>query len=177
MNRITPESLSRYARRFKYWRETVLSVPLLCSFTLLFAGAAVLGEIALCRIGCAMIAASQAYTATRLFRFYWGMDKTADCLTHYRTMLSRRRDLLRGSRYWGSLPTGAGAILATVGWIYAEPHRWLDAAAAGIFGVGLQLALWAGNGRAAHQLQRELDRLELRRLPVIDSPVHPRPFG
>ena len=81
-------------------------------------------------------------------------------MTHYRTLLVRRRDLLRGSRYWGSLLTGTGAALASLGWIYAEPNRWFDATSAGVFGVGLQVALWVGNGRVANQLQREIERLD-----------------
>jgi hypothetical protein len=129
-------------------------------FTLVFVAAAIFGEIALCRIGCAMIAGSLAYTTYRFLRCDWSLDHASDCISHYRAHLIRRRDFLRSFAYWGALPAGVGAALASLGWLFAEPSRWFDATTAGVLGVGLQVALWASNSRTAAQIQREIDLID-----------------
>lgn len=163
MHPLTAERLRRKARRFRLERlgATFASVPIFGAFTLVFVAATIFGEIALCRIGCAIIAASFAYTAYRMVRTDWtGVDPTADCASHYRLRLIRRRDFLGSFLYWGGLPAALGVALATLGWLLAEPNRWFDAATAGILGVGLQVALWASNNRTAAQLQKEIDLLD-----------------
>jgi hypothetical protein len=162
INPLTAERLRRKARRFRRERiaATFASVPTFGAVTLVFTAAAIFGEIALCRIGCAMIAASLAYTTYRLLRSDWSFDRASDCVTHYRARLIQRRDFLRSFLYWGGLPAASGAALATLGWLLAEPSRWFDATTAGVLGVGLQIALWASNNRTAAQLQREIDLLD-----------------
>ncbi len=162
MNPLTIERMRRKARQFRLERlaATFASVPTFGAFTLVFVAATVFGEIVLCRIGCAIIAASLAYTTYRLLRSDWSFDRASDCVTHYRAHLIRRRDLLRRFPYWGGLPAALGAALATLGWLLAEPSRWFDAMTAGILGVGLQVALWASNNRTAAQLQKEIDALD-----------------
>jgi hypothetical protein len=163
MRPLTTERLRRKARRFRLERlgATFASVPIFGAFTLVFIAATVFGEVALCRIGCAFIAASLAYTTYRLLCSDWAdVDPYADCASHYRARLIRRRDFLRSFRYWGGLPAAFGATLATLGWLLAEPSRWFDAATAGILGVGLQIALWASNNRTAAELQKEIDLLD-----------------
>jgi hypothetical protein len=148
--------LSERVRRFRYERllASVASVPTFGAFTLVFAAAAIFGEIALCRIGCAIMAASLAYTTYRFLRSDWSFDGD------YRTRLEQRRDFLRSFPYWGGLPTASGAALATLGWLLADPSRWFDATVAGVLGVGLQVALWASNNRTAAQLQREIESID-----------------
>ena len=162
MNPLMIERLRRKARRFRLERlaATFASVPTFGAFTLVFVAGTIFGEIALCRIGCAIIAASLANTTYRLLCSDWSFDRASDCITHYRAHLIRRRDFLRRFPYWGGLPAASGAVLATVGWLLAEPNRWFDATIPGIFGVGLQVALWASNNRTAAQLQKEIDLLD-----------------
>ncbi|MBZ5676922.1 MAG: hypothetical protein LAP61_21985 [Acidobacteriia bacterium] len=162
MSPLTAGRLRRKARRFRFERlaATFASVPTFGAFALGFVAGTIFGDIALCRIGCAIIAASLAYTTYRLLRSDWSLDRASDCITHYRAHLVRRRDFLRRFPYWGGLPAASGVVLATLGWLLAEPDRWFDAASAGILGVGLQIALWASNNRTAAQLQKEIDLLE-----------------
>jgi hypothetical protein len=162
MKPLTAERLRRKARRFRHERlaATFASLPTFGAFTLVFVAATIFGEITLCRIGCAIIAASLAYTTYRLLRSDWSLDRAADCVAHHRAYLIRRRDFLRSFPYWGGLPAAFGAALATLGWILAEPSRWFDATTAGVLGVGLQVALWASNNRTAARLQKEIDVLD-----------------
>ena len=162
MNPATSEHLRRKSRRFRMERlaASFISPLPLVVFTLVFLAGAIFGEIAVCRIGCAMVAASLAYTTYRILRSDWGFDHAADCISHYRAQLIRRRDFLRTYPYWGGLPTASGAALAALGWLFAEPSRWFDATTAGLFGVGLQLVMWASNTRTAAQLQKEIDLID-----------------
>jgi hypothetical protein len=162
MNPLIAERLHRKARRFRLGRLATffVSVPTFGVFTLVFVAGTIFGGITLCRIGCAIIATSLACTTYRLLRSDWSVDRTSDCVTHYRAHLIQRRDFLRSFPYWTGFPAAAGAVLATLGWLLAEPNRWFDAATAGILGVGLQVALWAANNRTAAHLQKEIDLLD-----------------
>lgn len=162
MNPPTAERLRRKARRFRLERlvGSFASLPTFGAFTLVFVAAAIFGELALCRIGCAIIAASLAYTTYRLLRSDWSFDRATDCISHYRAHLIRRRDFLRSFPYWGGFPAASGAALATLGWLLAEHNRWFDATTAGVLGVGLQVGLWASNTRTAAQIQKEIDLID-----------------
>ena len=149
------------ARRFRRDRllASLASLPTFAIFTLVFAAGAIFGDILLCRIGCAMIAASLAYAAYRFFRSDWGYNPAGDQVARYREHLVRRRDFLQGFVGWGAIPIALGVGIATLGWLLAEPSRWADAATAGVLGWTLPVALWASNKRTAAQLQREIDAL------------------
>jgi hypothetical protein len=162
MNPLTADRLRRTVRRFK--RDRLMSLaglPFLMVVPLVFGAAAIFGEIMLCRIGCAIIAASFACTTYRIIRTDWaGGDPTADCASHYRARLIRRRDALRSFPYWSSLPAAPGVAIATLGWLLAEPSRWFDATVAAAFWVGLQIALWANHSSIVGRLQKDIDLLD-----------------
>ncbi len=61
----------------------------------------------------------------------------------------------------GRSPTAAGAAIAILGWLVAEPSRWFDATAAGVFGMGVPWALWASNRRTTAQLLKEIDLIDV----------------
>lgn len=158
----TTESLRRKARRFRFERlaGTIASLPFFGAFTLVFVAAAIFGEVPLCRAGCALIAASLAYTSYRFVLSEWNYDPGTDCLTHFRSHLVSRRGFLRSYQYCGALPTVFGAVLATLGWVLAEPDRWTDAAMAAAFDVGLQAVLCASNSRTVARLEKEIKALD-----------------
>lgn len=161
VNPLTVERLRKSVRRFK--RDRLISLaglPFLAVVPLLFAAVAIFGEILLCRIGCAILAASCAYTVYRILRTDWAsIDPATDCSTHHRARLVRRRDALRSFPYWSSLPAAPGVMLATLGWLLADPSHWFNATTPAAFWVCLQIAFWAGHSGTVARLQKEIDSL------------------
>lgn len=114
---------------------TVAAVPFGVAFSLLFSAGAVFGEILLCRIGCALIAVSLARHFYGHIRSEWSSDA------------QQRIEFGRGYALRSGIPMALGALLTALGWVLAEPSRGFEAAVAAFFGIGLQVAVWAGRPR------------------------------
>ncbi len=165
----TPENLRRRTRQLRIERLAALisGLPFVFVLAVVAALAAVFGEILLCRIGCAIIAASLFYTFIRFVRSEWSSDYTSDCAAHYRAQLTKRIAFLRGFTHHDALPISAGIVIAILGWFLAEPHRWLEATTTGVLGIGMQFAISSSNTRRIARLQKELVDLD-----AITSPPH-----
>jgi hypothetical protein len=152
--------MRRRVRRFKRERLAgLLGVPFLIAVPLVFGALAIFSEVLLCRIGCAIVSISFAYTAYRFLRANWRLSPSVDNIRRYREYLVHRRDAFQGFLLWSSLPAALGVALAILGWLRSEPSDWPDAAMAAGFWAGLQVAFWAGNRNEVATLQREIDFL------------------
>ena len=126
MHPLTAERLRRKARRFRLERlgATFASVPIFGAFTLVFVAATIFGEIALCRIGCAIIAASFAYTAYRMVRAT-GRVSIPPPTALLTTACASSGDAISSEAFFigAVLPAALGVALATLGWLRgrAEP--------------------------------------------------------
>jgi hypothetical protein len=145
----------------------ISGLPFFFATSVLFALAAVFGEILLCRIGCAIIAASFFYTFIRFVRSEWSYDLATDCAAHYRAQLTKRIAFLRGFTHHDALPISVGIAIATFGWLLAEPHRWSEVAMTAVLGIGMQFAIGSSNTRRIARLQKELIDLD-----AITAPPH-----
>jgi hypothetical protein len=153
--------MHRQVRKLKRERLASLTgIPFYGATTLTFAAAAIFAESTLVRTGCAIFSASLVYTVYRINRIDWAFDPTADCATHYRAHLIRRRDAFRSFHYWSSLPAAPGVALATLGWYLAEPSHLFDVFMPSAFWIFLQIAFWVGHGSRVASLQKEIDLLD-----------------
>lgn len=131
---------------------------------LYFTGAAAFGEVALCRIGSGLLAIGFAFALYRLLSTRPssppGADAAAlDCAAYYRDQLQRRLDMLKTYWTWGIAPTLPGALLATLGWILAEPANWYLPTGVFAFFLACQYVTLQWSRRTGARVQKELDRL------------------
>ncbi|MFN0165884.1 MAG: hypothetical protein ACKV22_05575 [Bryobacteraceae bacterium] len=161
-------SLLRRTALWFVWRSRtrdILDLTFLAAQVVFFAAAAAVGEVLLCRIGCALIAAGGSYTVYQQYRRGWMRSLPSDCaatrcLPFYRSQLIRRRDMGRSFLFWGALPWAPGVVLGALGWFLSAPREWLVPAGMVAFWLGVQFMLWDGNTRAAARLQKEIDLLD-----------------
>jgi len=166
MTPLTSSLLRRAARRFdrKSRRGGLFDLVGFVALVLFFCVVACWGEVTLCRIGCALIAIGISYSAYHRIRGGWmdwlPSERATGCLSFYRAQLTRRRDLSQSFPRWGILPSAPGVVLASLGWIRADPQRWVDAVGPVLFWTGLQIALYCHNDAEVARAQREIDLLE-----------------
>lgn len=166
MTELTSTLLRRTALRFERKSRAIGIVGLAgqSAYALFFLAAAWFGEVTLCRIGCALIAAGLCYSISRMLRVLWRSLPTSggpsDCVSFYRRRLTERRDFLRNGAHFFALGIYPGAALACLGWILAEPKSWPIAAGLALFCVGLHFAGHQINSIEAARLQKEIDLLD-----------------
>jgi hypothetical protein len=166
MTPLTSSLLRRIARRFdrRSHIDDLLAIAVHLVLVLFFGAAAWFGEIPLCQIGCALFAAGAMYTGYRYVDGCWkdwsSSERALECFGFYRAQLTRRRNLSLGFARWGSFPSAPGVIIASAGWILAEPRRWPEAAGIALFWLGLQIAVQRKQRDVAARLQNEIELLD-----------------
>jgi hypothetical protein len=132
------------------------------AYALFFGAAAWFGEVTLCRIGCALIAAGFCYSVYRLGVFWKSplpSERPEDCLSFYRQRLTERRDFLRHRVPLFIPSTHLGVALGCLGWILSEPRLWQEATGLALFYLGLHFAVRQMNSIEAARLQKEIELL------------------
>ena len=164
---LVPSLLRRVARQ-RQWRsrlDRASAILLHGALALYFSAAAVFGEVLLCRIGSAFFAAGLFYS---LYRFLCAAAFSSlppdaagmECVEFYRRQLVQRRDAVKNYLHWGVLPAIPGALLATLGWIIAEPRDGILAIGIFAFFLGMQYVTLQHCNQSRTQLQKEIDLLE-----------------
>ena len=149
-------SLLRKAAWQRRWRSQLdcASATLVYGgLALYFSAAVVFGEVLLCRIGSGLFAAGLFYS------LYWFLN--AARFSSLPPDAVQRRDAIKNYLHWGVLPTMPAALLATLGWIFAEPQAWI--LAAGIF------AFFLGAQYVTLQHQNQLGTNHLREIDLLDA--------
>jgi hypothetical protein len=102
------------------------------AFGTVFAAEAAFVDTFLIRLGCAILAVVFVQSTFRI----------------------HRPDAHETYLYWHAIPATVGVILATTGWLLADPSHWLDATYITAFWTGLQIALVYSEKQKAAKLQR-----------------------
>jgi hypothetical protein len=160
MTTLTSTLLRRTALRFDRKSRAIAVVGLagFGAYALFFGAMAWFGEVLLCRLGCALIAAGFCYSIYSQ-RLVWRNPPQSDCLSFYRQRLTERRDWLRRDGHFFILSTHLGVATACLGWILAEPRRWQEATSLAFFYAGLYFAVHQLNSIEVARLQKEIDLL------------------
>jgi hypothetical protein len=132
---------------------------------LFFGWRAVGAERAWERTGLLLIVAGTIYVTLQLARR--GSARTppaeASCLDYHRAELERQRDLLRGVWSWYLLPLVPGLAVLLGGQVLAHPGSAWRVAVAALFCALLFAGIGWINRRAALELERQIDELEVSR--------------
>ena len=161
---IEPGQLRRAVWRLR-WRSRIddlLAITTNTILGLLFTAAAIFGDVALCRIGSALLAVGFGFTA---FRFLAGsakldpVSRSEACLDYYRSELARRANFIEGYSRWGVVSTFPGALVGTLGWVLTDPRGWLLPAEILAFFLAMQYINFAWGNRLLTQLRGEINRV------------------
>jgi hypothetical protein len=166
MTPFTATLVRKTTLRFLWIRRVSKAIDLVffLALALYFAAVSWFGEVPLCRIGSALVSAAGFYAAHRTLgvhlRHLRSEISAIDCLGFHRIQLTERRDRLKTAPSWAIWPFAPGVTLACLGWVLAAPADWLNAVGILTVWIGVSVAVYASNGRAIAQIQKELDLLD-----------------